>query len=413
MDTLFSSSIIHFLLLHLLLVFLSLSNAQTPQRAGIIFDLERDPSTLQYMIKMNQGTPLADVKLVLDLGGILPWFRCRKGYYNSSSIRPVSCYSHICPILARTCFNTRVCSTSTSNPVSGFVARGDVISDLVTLISNPDSYGTVPVPSPSRLAFGCANSINSLSGFAEGAKGVAGLGRSSVLSLVSQFTLRFRLPRIFAIELYGGSSTRIYFGGHPYVHYDISDEVMAYRFLTYTPLLINPKSREEYFVDLKSIVVHGTTVPINAKLLSINKETGSGGTKIDIQTPYTTLETSIYNAVVEVYNEWAKSWNATTVAAVAPFTACYKSSTLPSWINWKNPISPPSLSFVFPESRWDIAWWDLFKVNDVAHCVQFLDGGSNPKTSIVIGARQIEFVEFDLVRSRFGFVQPNFWDPES
>ncbi|RZC47057.1 hypothetical protein C5167_039999 [Papaver somniferum] len=403
-----SSSLVQFLFL---LFFVSHLPSSFSRPANIMFDLGRDSSTLQYWIKITQGTPQTAMKLVLDLGGKLPWLRCHKGY-NSSSIRPVKCTTTLCSLASKpvnsTCLPKKTCSIYTSNPVTKSVGKGELMSDRVAVKSNPDDSEGIPVVSPRRFAFGCTTTSNFLSGLFKGAKGVAGLGRSSALSVVTQFAVGFRLPRIFALELSGGFSNNVYFGGGPYIHPDFSSESNTNRILEYTPLLVNPKSTDEYFVDLKSIQIHGKTVPIDKKLISINKETGVGGTKIDIQTPYTTLETSIYKAVIKVYNEWAKSENITMVAAVAPFTSCYMSSTLPSWLYSGFRISPPSLSFVFPKNQLNVAWWDLFKVNDAVHCVAFVDGGSNPLTSIVIGAAQIGFLEFDISRSRLGFMQPNY-----
>ncbi|RZC48357.1 hypothetical protein C5167_041320 [Papaver somniferum] len=348
------SSHIDFVLL--LLVYFSLSNAQLMR---IIFDLERDPSTLQYMIIINQGTPLVQKNIVVDLGGHLPWLSCHKGY-NSSLHRPVSCTSPQCSQV------NGPGSRCVLNPVTRFIRKGELISDLVTVTSNPDSQVTVDA-STRRLAFGCATTGNILSGLAKGAKGVAGLG-----------------------------------------------------LLTYTPLLINPKSKEEYFVDVKSIEVHGETVPINKNLLSINKITGVGGTKIDILIPYTTVETSIYKAFTKAYTRWAerfKNANAevhdfpsiTMVSPVAPFTTCFNSSAVPPVTMFLN-NKPPRVAFIFPKSVWNISLFDLVRVNDGVDCVGFVDGGSKPKTSIVIGARQIGFLEFDISRSRLGFQEPNLSD---
>ncbi|KAI3986885.1 hypothetical protein MKX01_014586 [Papaver californicum] len=426
-----ASSAIHFLLLF---VFASFSNAQIPitssKPASIFFDLERDPTTLQYMIKINQGTPRADVKLVLDLGGKLPWLRCDKGY-NSSTYQAVKCASPQCSLPNKPAVGTSelcngtansACSIFTSNPVTRSVRKGELISDLVTIISN-DAF---PVASARRIAFGCTTTGSMLNGLAKGAKGVAGLGRSSSLSLVPQFAVSCRFSRIFAVELVenGGDNdhgSRIYFGGGPYIYINWVQTDFATRILTYTPLLINPKSREEYYIDLKSIKVHGYTVPINQKLLSINKKTGIGGTKIDIRIPYTTLETSIYKAFIKTHIRWAEEWNIqngiwgeeplniSRVAPVAPFTACYNSSTLPHVLAFSGSYPPggASVSFIFPKSAWNVSLFDLVRVKDGVDCVGVLDGGSKPTASIVIGARQISFLEFDISRSRLGFMEPN------
>ncbi|KAI3980300.1 hypothetical protein MKX01_001371 [Papaver californicum] len=426
----FSSSVIQFLLLLFLL-----SQLPSYSSAGIVFQLERDSSTLQYMIKINQGTPLAAVKLVVDLGGKLPWLHCHKGAYNSSSIRPVKCESALCSLASKpvdnTCIYKNACSIYTTNPVTQAVGRGELVSDLVTVLSNEDSNTTIgtPVASLRWCAFGCATTVNVSSGLAKGANGVAGLGRSSALSLVTQFAVGLRFSRIFALDLHDNMNDdklnetkgKIYFGGGPYIHYLYGYEDWADRVLTYTPLLINPKSKEEYFLDVKSIEVHGETVPINKKLLSINKKTGTGGTKIDIQVPYTTLQTSIYKAFIKGYAGWAErynnvnakvlgSLNITTVTPVGPFTACYNSSTIPLLTSFDS--APPGVAFIFPHSVWNISLYDLVRVKDGVDCVGFVDGGSKPVTSIVIGARQIGFLEFDISRSRLGFEQPNIKDLE-
>lgn len=47
----------------------------------------------------------------------------------------------------------------------------------------------------------------------------------------------------------------------------------------------------------------------------------------------------------------------------------------------------------------------LVQVNNDVMCLGFVDGGINPRTSIVIGGHQIEdnFLQFDLAASRLGF----------
>ncbi|XP_026457779.1 basic 7S globulin-like [Papaver somniferum] len=230
MATSFSSSTVHFLFL-LLFVFISFSNAQPPTNAGIIFDLERDPSTLQYMVKIIQGTPQAEVKLVVDLaGGELPWFNCHEGY-DSSSMEPIICTSPICfhadkPVGTCAEPDSETCSINVRNPVTRSIGQGELISDIVTVTSNPDSQAT-PVPSSRSFAFGCAASSNILAGLATTSKGVAGLGRASALSLPSQFADGFQFPNIFAVDLHDSiadekvfeTSGKIYFGGGPYIHF--------------------------------------------------------------------------------------------------------------------------------------------------------------------------------------------------
>ncbi|KAI3925991.1 hypothetical protein MKW98_028127 [Papaver atlanticum] len=381
------------------------------------------------MININQGAPLATVKLDLDLGGKLPWFRCDDGYSTSSSYKPVKCTSPKCALASKpiTCVSCNAahplktwchknaCSVRTSNPVSKFVGYGELITDLVTVKSN-DGFRFLSVPAipativaPSRYAFGCATSGDfSLHGLAKGVQGVAGLGRSSVLSLISQFSDGFRFPRIFALDFGSGDANgRIYFGGGPYVYAFPSYLDLKQEYLTYTPLLVNPKLSEEYFIDVISIKIHGETVPIvDKRLFSINKITGVGGTKIDFQAPYTILQTSIYKAVTKVYIKWAKSMNITMVPPVAPFGTCYKTSTLPDFVLEGDKV-PPGVAFIFPKN--ELRTGEMTWTGGDVTCLAFIDGGLNPKTSIVIGVFNLNFfVEFDISGSRFGYVQPIF-----
>ncbi|XP_026384196.1 basic 7S globulin 2-like [Papaver somniferum] len=433
MTSSFGSCIFQFSLLPLLLLFfiLSFSNAQspspipspTPRPTSIVFDTEYDPLTLQFMININQGTPLAPVKLVLDLGGKLPWLRCDKGY-TSSSYKPVNCTSskcaqaskHVTCVLCKnstepnkTWCHNNACSIHTRNPVTKAVGHGELITDLVTARSNPgSSQAPGPLLTPRRFAFGCATSGEfSLRGLAKGAQGVAGLGRSSVLSLVSQFSAGFRLSRIFALELGTG---KIFFGGGPYFYTFGSDfiDLRESHLWSDTPLLTNPKSPEEYFIDVKSIKIYNVTVPnIDKRLLSINKVSGVGGTKVDFQAPYTVLQTSIYKAIAKVH--MARYKNATRVPPVAPFSTCYKASTMdvPEWILEGNRI-PHSIVFLFGKGGMSTVS-DLKWMGDDIRCLSFIDGGLYPKTSIVLGEYNFNgFLEFDISRSRFGFLQPLF-----
>ncbi|RZC62226.1 hypothetical protein C5167_023987 [Papaver somniferum] len=283
------------------------------------------------MININQGTPLAPVKLVLDLGGKLPWLRCDKGY-TSSSYKPVNCTSskcaqaskHVTCVLCKnstepnkTWCHNNACSIHTRNPVTKAVGHGELITDLVTARSNPgSSQAPGPLLTPRRFAFGCATSGEfSLRGLAKGAQGVAGLGRSSV--------------------------------------------------------------------------------------------SGVGGTKVDFQAPYTVLQTSIYKAIAKVH--MARYKNATRVPPVAPFSTCYKASTMdvPEWILEGNRI-PHSIVFLFGKGGMSTVS-DLKWMGDDIRCLSFIDGGLYPKTSIVLGEYNFNgFLEFDISRSRFGFLQPLF-----
>ncbi|KAI3990166.1 hypothetical protein MKX01_029144 [Papaver californicum] len=92
------------------------------------------------------------------------------------------------------------------------------------------------------------------------------------------------------------------------------------------------------------------------------------------------------------------------VPSVAPFGTCYKTSTLPDWVIEGDKVSP-GIAFIFPKN--ELRTGEMMWAGGDVSCLAFIDGGSNPKTSIVIGQRNLNFfIEFDISRSRF--VQPLF-----
>ncbi|XP_058076993.1 probable aspartic proteinase GIP2 [Magnolia sinica] len=184
--------------------------------------------------------------------------------------------------------------------------------------------------------------------------------------------------------------------------------------LIYTPLLINPVSTAgvstkgepsvEYFICVKSIKINEKTALLKASLLSIDNN-GFGGTKISTVNPYTTLEASIYKAFSEAFIKEAISMNITRVAPVAPFDVCFSSKSMVS-----TRVGPrvPTLDLVLQS---ETVYWRIFGANSIVYvnndvaCLAFVDGGSNPRTSIVIGGYQLEnnLLQFDLATSRLGF----------
>ena len=263
----------------------------------------------------------------------------------------------------------------------------------------------------SSFIFTCGSTFL-LKGLASGVKGMAGLGRTRI-SVPSQFSTAFSFHRKFAICLSSSTTTSsngvMFFGDGPYVLLPNNDVSKS---LIYTPLIKNPVSTAsaytqgdpsaEYFIGVKSIKINGKVVPLNQTLLSIDRK-GFGGTKISTVNPYTIMETSIYNAVIKAFiKELA---NVPRVASVAPFGACFSSKNIGS-----TRVGPavPQIDFVLQSES---VFWRVFGSNSMVQvsndvlCLGFVDGGSNPRTSIVIGGYQIEdnLLQFDLASSRLGF----------
>ncbi|KAK4577492.1 hypothetical protein RGQ29_027845 [Quercus rubra] len=414
------ASSFHFLLLCSLLFLIpshSIAKKSFHPKA-LLLPITKDSSTLQYLTLIRQRTPLVPIKLTLHLGGQLLWVDCDKGYV-SSTYMPAHCGSSECSIArSKTCgecysgpkpgCNNNTCSLMPDNPVIRTSTDGEVAQDVVSIQStnglNPGKVVSIP-----KFLFTCGSTFL-LKGLASGVKGMAGLGRTKI-SLPYQFSSAFRFHRKFAICLSSSTTSNgvIFFGNGPYV---LLPNIDVSKSLIYTPLIKNPVSTAssyfkgepsaEYFIEVKSIQINEKAVPLNTTLLTINKE-GYGGTKISSVNPYTVLETSIYNAFAGVFiKELA---NITRVASVAPFGACFSSKNFGS--TRVGPAVPPIDLMLQSKSL----YWRIFGANSMVQvsndvlCLGFVDGGSNPRTSIVIGGYQLEdnLLQFDLANSRLGF----------
>ncbi|GAV89580.1 hypothetical protein CFOL_v3_32994 [Cephalotus follicularis] len=411
----------YFLFSCLLLFFISPSLAQQSFRPkALVIPVSKDTNTLQYVTRINQRTPLVPVSLVVDLGGQFLWVDCERNYV-SSTYFPARCGSAVCS-LARAngcgdCFsgpkpgcNNNTCGVSPDNSVTGTATSGEVAQDVVS-VQSTDGSNPGQVVTVAKFIFSCGTT-SLLEGLANGVMGMAGLGRTRI-AFPSQFASAFSFTRKFAICL--SSSNRyngvIFFGNGPYV---LLPNVDASQSLTYTPLFINPVSTAsaytageasaEYFIGVKSINVGDQAVQLNKTLLSINSE-GVGGTKISTVNPYTILETSIFKAVTEALSDEAAARNITRVAAVSPFDVCFNSSNV---LSTRLGYSVPSIELVMQN---EATLWRIYGANSMVQvssdvlCLGFVNGGSNPRTSIVIGGNQLEdnLLQFDLAESRLGF----------
>ncbi|KAL2486992.1 Eukaryotic aspartyl protease family protein [Abeliophyllum distichum] len=376
-------------------LFISLAIAQTSFRPkALILPVTKHPSTLQYLTQINQRTPLVPVSVTLDLGGQFLWVDCDQGYV-SSTYRPARCRSAQCSLARASgcgeCFspprpgcNNNTCGLFPDNTVTRTATSGELASDVVS-IQSTDGRNPGRNVSVSQFLFVCGSTFL-LQGLANGVKGMAGLGRTRI-ALPSQFAADFSFDRKFAVCLTSSTSSKgvVIFGDGPYRFLPNTDASTS---LIYTPLIINP--------------INEKVVPINTTLLSIDSE-GNGGTKISSVNPYTVLESSIYNAVVNAFVKELS--NVSRVASVAPFGACFSSRNIGS--TRVGPAVPPVDLVLQSES----VFWRIFgansmvQVNNEVLCLGFVDGGVNPRTSIVIGGHQIEdnLLQFDIATSRLGF----------
>ncbi|XP_074349248.1 putative aspartic proteinase GIP2 [Apium graveolens] len=393
----------------------SITQAQPSFRPkALVVPVIKDASTLQYVTTVNQRTPLVSTNLVIHLGGRFLWVDCDKNYV-SSTFRPARCRTSQCSLAGSTscgdCFdgprpgcNNNTCGVSILNPVINTATGGEVSEDVVSVQSTDGSSAGRVVTVP-RFIFSCILTSSMLQNLASGVTGMAGLGRSRI-ALPSQFASAFSFNRKFAMCLSGSTSSNgvIIFGNDPYRF--LPNIIVSDQTLTYTPLLVNPVDDPlvEYFIGVKSIKINSNIVALNTSLLSINSK-GKGGTKISTLNPYTVLETSIHKAVTEAFIKESAARNITRVASVAPFGACFSSNNVGS-----TRVGPavPYIELVLQSESvvWTITGSNsMVYVNDNVLCLEVVDGGSNPRTSIVIGGHQLEdnLLQFDLATSRLGF----------
>ncbi|WOG94828.1 hypothetical protein DCAR_0314125 [Daucus carota subsp. sativus] len=405
-----------------LLFIFTISQAQPSFRpSALVVPVKKDASTLQYVTTINQRTPLVSENLVVDLGGRFLWVDCDQNYV-SSTYRPVRCRTSQCSlsgsIACGDCFNgprpgcnNNTCGVFPENPVINTATGGEVAEDVVSVESTDGSSSGQVVTVP-RFIFSCAPT-SLLQNLASGVVGMAGLGRTRI-ALPSQFASAFSFKRKFAMCLSGSTSSNgvIIFGNDPYTF--LPNIIVSDKTLTYTPLLTNPVSTSatstqgepsvEYFIGVKSIKINSKIVALNTSLLSISSA-GLGGTKISTINPYTVLETSIYKAVTEAFIKESAARNITRVASVAPFGACFSTDNI---LSTRLGPSVPSIDLVLQSESvvWTITGSNsMVYINDNVLCLGFVDGGSNSRTSIVIGGHQLEdnLVQFDLATSRVGF----------
>ncbi|XP_010278291.1 PREDICTED: basic 7S globulin-like [Nelumbo nucifera] len=413
----------HLLSFSLLTFLIALSDAQKqkPFRPhSFILPITKDAPTLQYVTQIRQRTPFVTVDLVVDLGGQFLWVDCESAYF-SSSYHPVPCNSSQCSATgANGCGQCLLpaspgCSNNTcvlfpGNTVTKTTTSGELTEDMIAVRSTDGSSPATRIVSVPRFLFTCSARFL-LERLAGGVKGMAGLGRGPI-GMPSQLAAAFSFPRKFAVCLPSSANVTgvIFFGDVPH---NLLPEVEVSRILSYTPLITNPVSAAstftkgepsvEYFIGVKSIEINKKPVLLNSDLLSIDGE-GVGGTKISTVVPYTTLETSIYNSVTGAFMEEAISMGITRVGAVAPFGACFSSESIRGS---RMGAEVPSIDLVLQgQSVWRIFGKNaMVDVREGVLCLGFLDGGRNPRTSIVLGGHQLEdiLLQFDLKTSKLGF----------
>ncbi|KAL0414594.1 UNVERIFIED_CONTAM: putative aspartic proteinase GIP2 [Sesamum radiatum] len=394
----------HCAILFFLAILISASNAQN----GLTLPIRKDAKTSQFYTTVELGSNRAAITPIIDLGAQFSWFQCDN--YVSSTYSPIPCDSRKCEIargigcvgcngpIRPGCTND-TCGASAFNPFQGVLISEGFGEDTL--------YAKNQQPVPEYI-FSCMES-RFMEGLATGANGLVGLARTEI-SLHKQVANKFNLPNRFSVCFpSSGSLGKLSIGGP-----SSSTISTISKSLKATPLIVNPVSTapaftvgdpsDEYFIDVKSIRVGTETLSVKNSYFSIDKD-GVGGTKISTIQNFTAVHNSIYKPLARAFTKAAADMKIRSVAAVEPFRACFSSDSIA-----RTPAGPsvPTIDLVLPGN--DVYWRinganSVVEVNQRTTCLAFVDGGSNPRTSIVIGAHQLEenFLEFDLVSSQLKF----------
>ncbi|XP_057780541.1 probable aspartic proteinase GIP1 [Salvia miltiorrhiza] len=391
------------------------------ESATLFSPIRKDESSNLYSMLIYMKTPLQASQLHLDLGSFLPWYDCSR-HYKSSSYAPVIYNSSLCIDLHTNvygnCFDkprpgcaNDTCFDFPQNPVTLKGGMGSIITDKFTLPSINTNTNT----SPLQIVLSCTfpNKYSKIyRGLAKGSAGLASLGRFNY-SLSALIARGSNSPWIFALCLPNSSNSTgiaLFNSAGPY---NFSPRIDVSKLLSYTPLILAAKGAEtdtmywykspEYYVGLYSFRVGGKVVNLNQTLLALD-DLGRGGAKISSSRPYSVLQSSIYKALVDAFVKESASLNLTTSAPVGPFSVCFEADKVPT-----TSVGPvvPAIDLVFPRSK---NFWRIHGSNSMvrmknAWCLGFVDGGGEPRTSVVIGGHQIEdnLLQFDLERERLGF----------
>ncbi|MED6194105.1 hypothetical protein PIB30_025490 [Stylosanthes scabra] len=433
-----------FLLFFLTFFFLPIPTLQTT----LISPVSKDKSTNLFTLSAYLKTPLQPTKLFLDLAFLFPWTLC-DSKYKSSSYRYVDCDLTFCYYLGfggPQCSNcteaglpdpnciieNRICGAYPENSVTRVLDFDAALIDTLAL-PGADVSTKNRLVSLSNYTFSCAHP-SLLNGLPKGVTGLASLSRYN-LSIPNQISSALSVPNTFAVCFPGSSkSTGVAFFGSrgPYHAFSQNSKIDLSKSLIYTPLLVNPDGygdtvlsysgnppSYEYFINLTSIRINGQNVPINASLLDFRSEGffhGIGGTKFSSNTPYGHLESSIYKAFTKLFVKEAASsrFNLTASSPAKPFSVCYAAKSVK--VTRLGPVVP-TIDLELGGKKGVV--WRIVGANSMVRvknkkskldlwCLGFVDNGVsgvNNKTSIVIGAKQLEenLMQFDVESNKLGF----------
>ncbi|KAK1371943.1 hypothetical protein POM88_038035 [Heracleum sosnowskyi] len=187
----------------------------------------------------------------MDLDGQHTWFNCDD--FDLPTYKSISC--------------------NTESSINNSLAEDILFVESMNGISVRSTY-----KSPKPFPISCSDLLRNL---ASGTEGMIGLVNTTT-SLHAQMSTQFNLPHTFALCLPSTS------GPAPY-YKNIAKKLITTKLVSYPvdtdKIYTITDPYDEYFIDLKSITIDQKLVPLDASLLSINKD-GFGGTTFSTKSPF-------------------------------------------------------------------------------------------------------------------------------
>ncbi|XP_047335871.1 gamma conglutin 1-like [Impatiens glandulifera] len=361
---------------------------------------------------------------IMDLDSDFLWTRCDKWHVFHQPCPKQACSlahswpSRLCPLKKDQQERLCPCKVALVNPVPKTCHQTD-LSYQYYFFFNQTGHWPFKITSFKQIYAACIPSELRATQFYNRTGQFVGLSKAP-LSIPSQFASQYQFSKKFAFVL---PSVRyphgiIFFGGGPYYIVYYADKLHDVTiFFTYTQLLQNSLSTTNgYYIGVQAISIGSSElhqIPIQASSFDINYTTGLGGVRISTIVLYTTLRSDIFLAFRKTFLEAMEG--KIPVRAVKQFDLCFNASDLVL-----NPlggyIGAPKVELSLANGK----NWTYFSntmqtvyrdnINDTLACMAFIDGGKTMEEAMVIGAFQMEeiFVEFDLVKSQFGFT-PNLF----
>ncbi|KAI6683728.1 hypothetical protein NL676_029641 [Syzygium grande] len=366
----------------------------------LVAPITKDTTTSLYSTTLNFRE-----NYIVDLGAPFSWYTCPYKHPLVTCKAPpcVSARSYLSPLCPPSSSSTnnlcQNCITTPVNPLTKTCSLSDLTCQNITLYLTNGGNPTSSI-NLNDIYMSCAPGYL-LKSLPSGTTGWTSLSWAP-LALSTQLTPpQLGITKRFAMclpSVPNGKGT-LFFGSGPYF-FRSPALVDVSRFLSYTPLIKNPKS-SDYYIGLDSISIAGKAVRIPGKAFSIDS-VGRGGTVLSTVIPYTILRSDIFDVFVKEFKIATKSIPETKKEK--PFEYCLKSSAIAST---RLGLQVPQISLqVAGGKTWTIYGANSMKqVNKDVACLAFVDGGKAAKHAVAIGSHQMEdnFLVFDLAQSMLGF----------